>query len=133
MTNADCPERIRLIPTTYRNGKWIWDENVKREPEDISHATAVEYIRADLVDAEKELSDAEVARLRKGMDDRRCLECGRTRDEHFDVTIRAKCPSGDVWGLYDPERCHRRAAASTPVPPPPQEPKRCKPNGSRWS
>jgi hypothetical protein len=36
-------------------------------------------------------------------DDRRCIDCGRTRDQHFLAMVQAKCPSGEVWGLYDPD------------------------------
>jgi hypothetical protein len=44
-----APERIRLIATTYRDGVWIWDDNVRREPSDIGYANAVEYVRVSPV------------------------------------------------------------------------------------
>jgi hypothetical protein len=34
-------------------------------------------------------------------DDRRCIDCGRTRDQHRLAMVRAKCASGDAWGLYE--------------------------------
>lgn len=47
--NNPAPARIRLMPVTYNNGVWVWDEQVRPEPQDIPYANAVDYVRADTV------------------------------------------------------------------------------------
>jgi hypothetical protein len=45
---GNAPERLRLIPVTYVDGGWVWDDCVKVEPTTIPYATAVEYVRRDI-------------------------------------------------------------------------------------
>lgn len=88
-TRVRAPERVRLIPVTFTEDEWKWDDQMKRAQDDIPYATEVEYVRADAV-----CEDARRWRALMASQYIRVLGSARlgTDDAHIGVEFTARVP-----------------------------------------